>query len=53
MILKIFFSIKLIKQFRRGKKIHGGDKLPKNTIFQNPKKTVASLKYYGSAPESE
>jgi hypothetical protein len=40
MILNIFFSIKLIRQFRWGKKKFQGGKLPKvlpkSTIFQNP-----------------
>jgi hypothetical protein len=39
MILNIFFSIKLIRQFRGAKKFSGGNKLPKalqkNIIFQN------------------
>jgi hypothetical protein len=42
MILNIFFSIKLIRQFRRAKKNFMGGKLPKalpkNTIFQNSKR---------------
>jgi hypothetical protein len=36
MILNIFFSIKLIKQFIEAKKIQG-NKLPKSTIFQKSK----------------
>jgi hypothetical protein len=35
--IKYFFSIKLIKQFGEQKNFFRDDKLPKNTIFQNPK----------------
>jgi hypothetical protein len=35
-ILNIYFSIKIIKQFRGPKKFSERDRLSKNTIFKNP-----------------
>jgi hypothetical protein len=52
--IKYFFLNKINQTIQGAKNIfRGGDKLPKNTVFQNPRGSCPPLDDYASAPDHD